>query len=75
MVLQLLHSTGNETGTVITNNLIGLAIAGNKIGLKGIAIYQQSGVTVSSNTILGVTTATTSTSNGIYVGELKMVVQ
>ena len=59
--------TGNESGTVISGNLIGSATAGNKIGAIGIPIYNQSGVSVTGNTIFGVTTATTATASGIYV--------
>ena len=59
--------TGNESGTVISGNTVGSAIAGNKIGLRGIAIFQQSGVTITGNTISGVSTSTTSTAMGIYI--------
>ena len=59
--------TGNESGTVISGNLIGSATAGNKIGMSGIEIYQQTGVSVTGNTIFGVTTETSYTASGIYV--------
>ena len=43
--------TGNESGTVITNNTVGT------LGLIGIAIYQQQNASVSGNSITGITNA------------------
>ena len=59
---------GNESGNVITGNFIGDTLAADKIGINGIAIFQQASAIVSNNTILGVVTASTSTASGIRVG-------
>lgn len=58
---------GNETGTVITNNTIGSATPGDKLGWSGIEIYQQANCVVKNNTIFGITTSTSTTTSGISV--------
>jgi hypothetical protein len=65
--IAVIGPTGNESGTVISGNLIGSATAGNKIGGIGILVNNQSGVSVTGNTIFGVTTSTDYTVSGIYV--------
>lgn len=65
--IAIVGPTGNESGTIISGNLVGSVTAANKIGLKGIAFFQQAGVSVTNNTIFGVSTSTTSTVSGIYV--------
>ena len=59
--------TGNETGNVISGNLVGSAVAANKIGNVGIAVFQQASATVSLNRVLGVVTTATNTTSGIRV--------
>lgn len=59
--------TGNETGLIISNNTLGSTTAGDKIGFNGIAVFQQANAVVSGNIILGVVTATSSTTSGIRV--------
>ena len=61
---------GNESNNSISNNTIGSATTASKLGYRGIYLSQQQSVSVTGNTILGVNTTTSSTSNasGIYVG-------
>lgn len=61
--------TGNESGTVITKNNIGSTLAGDKIGLRGIGVFQQQNVDVSENNISGITRAATDNgASGIFIG-------
>jgi hypothetical protein len=60
--------TGNETGTIISDNTIGSTVAGDKLGWSGIELYQQASATVSNNTIFGITSSSSSiTTSGISV--------
>jgi hypothetical protein len=65
--IAVIGPTGNESGTVISGNLIGSATAGNKIGGIGILVNNQSGVSVTNNTIFGANTSTIYTASGIWV--------
>jgi hypothetical protein len=56
--------TGNETGNVITENLVG---GTDTIGFNGIAAFQQRLATISNNTINTVVTASTATASGIRI--------
>ena len=59
--------TGNETGLLIKENLIGSTVAGDKLSFNGIAVFQQSSAEISQNTINGVLSASSSTASGIRV--------
>lgn len=59
--------TTGESVTTISDNLIGSATAGSKIGYRGLFLSNQTNVIVSNNTIFGVTTSTTSTASGIII--------
>ncbi|MBA4303875.1 MAG: hypothetical protein C0424_06590 [Sphingobacteriaceae bacterium] len=50
--------TGNETGLVISGNTVGSTVLAEKIGNRGIAIFQQNGASVRENTIFGITRST-----------------
>ena len=65
--IAMVGPNGNETGNSITGNTIGSATAASKIGFNGIAVFQQANMPISRNSIVGVTTATTSTTSGIRV--------
>ena len=59
-------STG-DSATTISDNLIGSATAGNKIGFRGLFISNQTNVAVTNNTIFGVNTSSSSTASGIKI--------
>lgn len=59
--------TAGDSSTVISNNLIGSSILLNKIGYRGAFISNQTNVSVSNNTVVGVNTASTSTASGIII--------
>ncbi|MFY9309114.1 MAG: PKD-like domain-containing protein [Bacteroidia bacterium] len=59
-------ATGDSSAT-ITGNLIGSTTPANKIGYRGIFISNQTNVSATDNTVMGVTTSTTSTASGIVV--------
>ena len=59
--------TANETGLLITGNTVGSTVSGEKLGFKGIAVYQQASSTISDNTIIGIENTNTGTTSGIYV--------
>ena len=63
----LFGPVGNESGNVITGNLIGSSAALSKIGFNGITLLQQTNATVSNNTVVGVSTTGSSTTSGIRV--------
>ncbi|WP_143874485.1 hypothetical protein, partial [Nostoc linckia] len=65
--MALVGPEGNESGTVVTGNLVGGTTAATRIGLRGIAIFQQQGVIISDNIVSGVYTSSTSISSGIYI--------
>ena len=67
MGIILLGPAGNESGNVITGNLVGDSVTFNKISFSGIYLAQQASATVSNNTVTGVVTAGTSTTSGIRV--------
>lgn len=50
--------TGNETGLVISGNTVGSTVVAEKIGLRGIAIFQQNGASIRENTVAGITRST-----------------
>ncbi len=61
--------SGNETGTVISNNIIGTAVGADKIGLRGIGLFQQQNVSVTNNQVFGIlSTAGNNNAGGIFVG-------
>ena len=61
--------SGNETGLVISNNIVGSSTTSEKLGLNGIAVYQQAGAVISGNAVLGVNSSVANTiTSGIYVG-------
>ena len=57
--LAIVGPTGNEAGTVITSNTVGSTVTGEKIGLRGIAVFQQQNVNVSNNTVMGINSTNT----------------
>jgi hypothetical protein len=60
--------TGNETGTLISNNTIGSTVAASKFGWSGIELYQQASAQVTGNTVFGITSSSTLiTTSGISV--------
>ncbi len=59
--------TGNETETIISNNVIGSSLTAEKLGWSGIEIYQQAGVEVFGNIINGITSSSSITATGIGV--------
>ncbi len=60
--------TGNETGTVINDNIIGSVNPTDKLGWSGIEIYQQANCKVKNNTIFGISSSDFSiTTSGISV--------
>ncbi len=61
-------AAAGESGTTISNNLIGSVTPASKIGNVGLFISNQTNAVVSNNTIFGVTTSSTSTTSGILVG-------
>lgn len=63
----LVGPTGNETGNVISNNVIGSTVNSEKLSWSGIELYQQAGAEVFNNTIFGITTGTSTTTVGIAV--------
>ncbi|MES2591064.1 MAG: T9SS type A sorting domain-containing protein [Bacteroidota bacterium] len=63
----IVGSATGDSSAVISNNLIGSATPANKIGYRGIFISNQTNVSVSNNTIFGVTTNGSSTTSGIIV--------
>lgn len=62
------NATTPDQGWVISNNVGGSSVAGDKLGFRGIAVQNAQGFVVSGNQILGVTTSTTSTTSGLLVG-------
>jgi len=61
--MAIVGPTGNEGGTVITNNTVGSTVIGEKIGLRGIAVFQQQNVNVSNNTVMGINSTSTGTNS------------
>jgi len=59
--------TGNESGLTITGNTLGSSVVADKLGYKGIGVFQQANAVVSGNTIQGVVNANTGTTSGIIV--------
>jgi len=60
--------TGNQTGLVISNNTIGSATSGDKIGLQGIALLQQQDLEVANNSVFGISrSGGDNNAAGIYV--------
>ncbi len=66
--IMLVGPAGNDSGNLITGNVIGSTAPASQIGLNGIAVFQQANATVSNNRIAGVVTATSATASGINVG-------
>ncbi len=66
--IAVVGASGNETGTIISDNTIGSTVAGDKFGWSGIELYQQANATVSNNTIFGITSSSSLiTTSGISV--------
>ncbi len=62
--------SAGETGTVINSNKVGSSVATDKLGFIAVFVSNQTGVTVSNNTILGVTStvgSNTSVTGGITI--------
>lgn len=55
--------SGREANTIITENKIGSATLGNKIGFIGILISNQTNISVNINTIFGITNGNSSNTN------------
>ncbi len=63
-------SAAGDASNSILNNTIGSSVAASKIGLNGVFISNQTGVNISSNTVVGVTASGNVNLAGIYVGGL-----
>lgn len=59
-------STG-DSSTTISGNTIGSTNPANKIGYRGVFVSNQNNISVSDNTIMGVTISSSSTASGIIV--------
>jgi hypothetical protein len=62
------NAVTTDQAWTVADNVIGSAVAGEKIGFRGIAIQNAQGFIISGNQINGVLTASTSTASGIIVG-------
>lgn len=62
------NATSTDTGFMIKNNVIGSAVATDKMGYRGLAVQNAKNFEISGNVISGVTLASTATSAGILVG-------
>ncbi|UUC45641.1 Ig-like domain-containing protein [Flavobacterium cerinum] len=62
------NATTPDQGFVIADNVFGSTTTADKLGFRGVALQNAQGFVISGNQIMGVTTATTSTSSGILVG-------
>lgn len=65
--IALVGPTGNEQGNIVSGNTVGSSAAGDKLGWSGIELYQQANAQVSDNTVLGVTSNSSTTASGISV--------
>ena len=66
--IALVGATANDVNCYIANNTIGSATAASKIGLQGIYVSQQQGVSITGNTVLGITNNGNVLCAGIVVG-------
>lgn len=62
------NATNTDTGFMIKNNVIGSAVATDKMGYRGLAVQNAKNFEISGNVIAGVTIGSTSTAAGILVG-------
>ncbi|WP_294264046.1 T9SS type A sorting domain-containing protein [uncultured Chryseobacterium sp.] len=62
------NATNTDTGFMIKNNVIGSAVATDKMGYRGLAVQNAKNFEISGNVITGVTLASTATAAGILVG-------
>lgn len=65
--IAVVGSSAGDSSAVITGNTIGSATPANKIGYRGIFVSNQSNFSVTDNTVMGVTTSSSSTASGIIV--------
>ncbi len=61
--IEVIGPAGNESGTVISDNTIGSAVAASKISFRGIHLMQQQNISVIGNTITGVSSVNSSSTN------------
>ncbi len=61
-------ATAQDDGAVIKDNVIGSSTLSEGMGYRGLAVQNAKNVTISGNTISGVTVSSTATSVGILVG-------
>lgn len=64
--IALAGNTGIQTGTVVTSNVIGSSTATDFIGFRGIFLSNNSGATVSKNSISNIVT-TSGNPSGVYI--------
>ncbi len=62
------NATNTDTGFMIKNNVIGSAVATDKMGYRGLAVQNAKNFEISGNVIAGVTLGSTATAAGILVG-------
>jgi hypothetical protein len=65
--IAVVGSASGDSSTVISNNLIGSSTPANEIGYRAAFISNQTNVSVNNNTIVGVTSPSSSTASGIIV--------
>jgi hypothetical protein len=62
------NGTTLDQGVTISGNTLGSSAATEKLGLRGINLQNSQGFAITNNTITGVSTTTTTTASGIFIG-------
>lgn len=65
--IAVVGASAGDSSAVITKNIIGSATPANKIGYRALFISNQTNVSATDNTIMGVTTSTTDAVSGVIV--------
>ncbi len=66
--LYISGATALDQNWTVTGNTFGSAVAAEKLGFRGVFLANAQNFTITGNTILGITTSTTSTTTGIQLG-------